>query len=272
MKTAFNHFIYAAAALVSSAGICHAQTTDLKPAPARVIIDGNAAEWGDLPYTDDKAKINYTISNDKNNLYLVVKTKDTVKQSNILGSGITFSINTKGRKTTTYWTTFPIRGKEDPGDYQKLDPTQTQAKIALTKYRKMEVKGFADITDARLDPSNVYGIQVAMGYDDAGYLVYEETIPLVLFHTGNSADKEWAFNICINGLLRDVKSTSTLISRYKDDAPPSGGTVYNTPQAFRDEKSPNDGARPVAIAIDNHPPGIVVTPPVDFWVKSNLAK
>jgi len=169
---------------------------DLKPAPAVITIDGNAQEWGDMPYTNDKGRISYTLSNDKDNLYLVVKTKDTVLQGDILGSGISFSIDRNGKKSTT----FPANRLQDKSGYLYLNPTQVQIKAALTKYGKIAVEGFQAITDEQLSTANLYGIQIAMGYDDAGYLVYEEAIPLILFQADDPANKEWAFAIKINGL------------------------------------------------------------------------
>ena len=238
------------AIVVFATGICNAQTVNLKPAPANITINGMAEEWGDsLPFTNDKAKLNYTISNDKTNLYMVVKTKDAAMQSDILGSGITFSVNTKGKKSTTYSLTFPARIQdEDPVKYMHLDPTQTQAKAVTTKYRKIKPEGFKDIKDEELSTSNPYGIQVAIGYDDEGYLVYEEAIPLTLFHT-DPADKEWAFNIKINGLERDVKV------QIKIDL-----TGVNSGRAI-----PGSDAA-------NLPHSIRLTPPVDFWEKFVLAK
>ena len=196
IKTTGAQLIGAAVALIFTAGICHAQTMNLKPAPAVITIDGNAREWGDMPYTNDNGRISYTLSNDKDNLYLVIKTKDTVLQGDILGSGITFSIDRNGKKSTT----FPANQLKDKSGYLYLNPTQVQIKAALTKYRKIAVEGFPAIADEQLSTANLYGIQIAMGYDDAGYLVYEEAIPLTLFQADDPANKEWAFTVKINGL------------------------------------------------------------------------
>ena len=71
------------ATLVSN-GVVNAQTITLKNAPANVQIDGVASEWqGYDENTNDKAKVSYIISSDNNNVYLVLKTKDTQKHKYI---------------------------------------------------------------------------------------------------------------------------------------------------------------------------------------------
>ena len=255
----------------------NAQTVNLKPAPANITINGMADEWGDnLPFTNDKAKLNYTISNDKTNLYLVVKTKDAAKQSDILGSGITFSVNTKGKKSTTYSITFPARvPKEDPTGYIHLDPTQTQEKAVQTKYKKIKPEGFKDIKDEQLGTSNAYGIQVAIGYDDAGNLVYEESIPLTLFHVEGATDKEWAFNIKINGLERDAKAVTAQMYGSNVGNGITGVTVSGangtSANTMMNGASIN-GGKVTAIAISERPANFMLTQPVDFWEKYILAK
>jgi hypothetical protein len=279
MKRAYLYFI--GFILMLTANFCKAQTLNLKPAPAGITIDGNAKEWGlSLPYSNDKAKVNYMLSNDRDNIYLVVETKDTAMQSNILGSGITLSINTKDSKTPTQTITFPERGKEDPSEYRNMDSAQTQVKIILTKYRKVKVTGFTAITDNELSTSNPYGIQIAMGYNDAGYLIYEEAIPLTLFGVGDLTDKEWALNIKFNGLERSIRNQKfhagvaikPIISDGNNDASSDNNTVISGTNALPDSGiPPHDTVAP--ISEEDFTRGLIrLTPAVDFWVKFNLAK
>src|SRR6202012_3660743 len=129
---------------------------------------------------------------------------------NILGSGITISVNTRGKKKTVNSVTFPAREKEDPSQYQNLTPEQTEAKISLTKSRWIDVSGFADIKNEQLDTKNAYDIQAALGYND-GYLTYEEAIPLELFHAANPISNEWVVDIDINGLIRSETKTIPVV-------------------------------------------------------------
>jgi hypothetical protein len=250
-------FINAIVIALLATGTAYAQTPELKPAPAAITIDGNVQEWGEMNFVNDKAKIAYTITNDKDNLYLVIKTNDIVKQRNIIGAGITFSINTKGKKSTTHMLTFPFNGQDNANEFIALDASQLQAKAGLTKYQKIRPQGFADITDEQLSVSNPYGIKIALDYDNAGYMTYEEAIPLTLFHAGN-ADNEWAFNIKINGLANKVKPVSI--------------TVYATRRDIANDNSMRGIAGGTAPGSAPYGNFIELTKPADFWVKFKLAK
>ncbi|HTH82576.1 MAG TPA: hypothetical protein VL490_06555 [Mucilaginibacter sp.] len=257
------------------ANFCKAQTTDLKPAPSNVSVDGNIKEWGDLAYTNDKAKISYTISNDKNNLYLVVKTKDHEKQSDILGSGITFSIDTKGRKRNSYAVTFPVSGMGEPTEFVDMDAQQLRSKIELSKFRKVKVEGFKGIDDKEINFSNLTNIKISIGYDEDGSLVYEEAIPLNLFNANDQLDKEWSYNIKINGLVKKMQVFRAIVQTPATSrSSNSGRPGSNIPS---DGINLSNGDRMGSSRnIDNSPNSDIrtmqVTPSIDFWGKFNLAK
>lgn len=180
---------------------CNAQAIELKPAPVNIVIDGSLIEWSkELPYSDRKNTFNYLISNDHNNLYLIVKTKDTVCQGNILGAGITFAVDANDKDGPKL--TFPLRGKEDPSEYMNLDTVQVAMKTILARYKRIGVKNFKNIKAEQLSTTNPYGIKVAIGYAD-GYMVYEETIPLKLLYP-DGVNGKYAYSIKINGLARKV--------------------------------------------------------------------
>ncbi len=247
-------------------------TLALKAPAAAVTIDGDSKEWGDsLAYYNAENKINYAIANDKNNLYLVVRTNNPTLQNNILSSGITFSIDPKGRKKSAYSVTFPVSGQEGrrrPGN--SLEENKMRAQ--LTQLRKYGVDGFKDISDEQISAGNMYGIKAAIDFDEKGYMVYEETIPLDLFHANADATKaDWAFNIKVNGIERgngmndggmqtDAGGMAAGASGggRGSGGVTRGGTVRHIDKATIDKTNP-DG--------DN-----TGSKSVDFWGKFNLAK
>ncbi len=278
-------------------GVCNAQTLDLKPAPANVIIDGIASEWGNtLPYTNDEAKISYVLSNDKTNLYLAVKTKDAVMQNDILSSGITFSVDTKGRKRNTSFITFPVSGQTDANAFAGMNTAQLNTE--LTKFSKIYMEGFKGVSDGQLKVKNAYGIQVAIGYDADGSLIYEEAIPLTLFNADVAANKEWAFNIKINGLQKKEKIEQRITVDRTSAAGVSGGSYSSggsggsvvvvtraSPGGSSSGSSVSGSSQAAALnnavsqinadmAMRGYQPYKVIqlTPSIDFWGKFNLAK
>jgi uncharacterized membrane protein YgcG len=187
-------FITASAAQLLLAHTGYAQINILKPAPAGVTIDGSLKEWGDsLSYYNPETQLNYTLANDKDNLYLVLKTDDPARQHSILTYGVTLSVDTKGHKKDSYSVTFPFQeqGNDEATDDNKMA-------ISLSKLKRIKADGFKDVENDVFTLQNTYGFRVAMDYDKKGFLVYEEVIPLSLFHADDLKKNEWAFDIKIN--------------------------------------------------------------------------
>lgn len=182
--------------------ICTAQisTINLKPAPANVAVDGSLTEWGDsLSYYNSETQFNYTLANDKDNLYLALKTNDPVEQARILSWGITLSVDTKGRKKSTYSVIFPVQEQDNPAFANSTASAQDKRlQISLTKFKKLKADGFKDVEYDLITLENTYGFRAAINYDAHGFMVYEEKIPLSLFHADDLKKTEWAFDIKIN--------------------------------------------------------------------------
>lgn len=190
-------------------------TNTLLPPPADVKIDGNISEWGDsLRYYNAEKKLNYTLANDKDNVYMAIRVNDRTEQERILGAGLTLSIDTKGKKKDEFTLTFPVAEagaaghfggmgiKKPDGDNTTGEDHEEMRRARLTKLRNIKVTGFKDIEDGTITTNNTYGIKVAINYDDNGYLVYEAAIPLKFFGDFKADKDEWAFNFKINGLTK----------------------------------------------------------------------
>jgi len=200
MKTQYPYLTAIAAVQLLLINVCNAQTLNLKPAPAKVTIDGSAAEWGDsLSYFNSQTQLNYTLANDKDNLYLVLKTPDLRQQANILSWGVTLCIDTKGRKKSSYSVTFPFQEADSPEPLGDNTDKEKKYEASLTKLKRIKADGFKDVENDVFTLQNTYGFRVAIDYDTHGELVYEEVIPLSLFHADELKKNEWAFNIKING-------------------------------------------------------------------------
>src|SRR5476649_174820 len=75
----------------------------LQPPPANIKVDGDLKDWGDsLRYYNEEKKLNYTLSNDKDNLYMAMRFNDRLDQTRVLAAGVTLSINTRGSKKSTF--------------------------------------------------------------------------------------------------------------------------------------------------------------------------
>jgi len=200
-------------AQLAMTGLTHAQTQAvqiLKAPPANITIDGDIKEWGDsLRYFNAEKMINYSLANSKDTLYMAVRVNDRSEQARILRAGLTFSIDTKGKKKETFSITFPLDVgggialsgvmKDETGDITQQDRDELMHE-RLTTLRGIKVVGFKDIEGDMITTSNTYGIQVAVNYDEKNYLVCEAAIPLKFFHDDNPTKNEWAFDFKINGI------------------------------------------------------------------------
>lgn len=196
--------------------VVNAQSGTLQTPPTNLVIDGDVKEWGDsLRYYNAEKMINYSLANDKDNLYMAILINDRVDQIKVLRSGLTFSIDPKGKKKESYSITFPlnIQGSTtfDPrnaetGEITKADREELMRE-RITTLRGIKVAGFKDVEGDMITTSNTYGIQTAINYDDSGSLVCEAAIPLKFFHADGAAKNEWAFNFKINGFIRPTANT-----------------------------------------------------------------
>ncbi|MCC8425193.1 hypothetical protein [Mucilaginibacter sp. UR6-11] len=256
--------------LISSS---YAQTNTLKPAPANVTIDGSLKEWGDsLSYYNPETQLNYTLANDKDNLYLVLKTNDPIQQHGILTWGITLGIDTRGHKKSTYSVTFPVQeqgfGNDDATDDPKLA-------ISFSKLKRIKADGFKDVENDIFTLQNTYGFRVAMDYDKRGFLVYEEVIPLALFHADELKKNEWAFDIKINAPqlaadkpTDDAGKNENMGSRGGEGGGHRGGGGRGGAGGGRGGMGGGRGGQYSGNA-GHHDSA---AKPVDFWAKYTLAK
>ncbi|AMR32818.1 hypothetical protein A0256_16030 [Mucilaginibacter sp. PAMC 26640] len=215
MKAPLFYFVLAAlASPLSVFSQSKSSQTTLQPPPANLVIDGDLKEWGDsLRYFNQEKKVNYTIANDKEYLYLVLRINDYSEQQRALMAGITFSIDPKGKKKETYSVTFPytdpgaapeMRSEPQPGGGAQPnsdDDREQRMQAHLTKLKQIKATGFPDVLNDIITTSNTYGIKTAMNFDAAGYLTYEAQVPISMLHADNAGKNEWAFNIKINGII-----------------------------------------------------------------------
>lgn len=252
-------------------------TLALKAPPTAVKIDGINTEWGeDLAYHNADNNIHYTISNDKENLYLVIKTNDAKQQNNIIFAGVTFSIDTKGRKKRVYAVTFPE--KLMPLTNTPINtPEQKRAFASKTNgTRKIGIKGFKkDIDEDELYPGNGYRIQTALNFDNNGYLIYEEAIPLYLFHA-DGPDSEWSYNIMLNAVTGRVPENGQItLGNYTVQgavvAVPAGSGPPSSSSARGGGRN-SSAAASAAISNMGQMPEVEILKGSEFWGKFSLAK
>jgi hypothetical protein len=185
-------------------------------APANVKIDGKINEWEDSFQAYNKStRLFYTVSNNDKYLYLALTSTDDGNNTKIAAGGITFTINTTGRKRDkhAFIITYPVvagrgrgqRGGGRAGGRQQPGEADTAAIAAARRQfiaasKEIKVLGFKEVDDTLISIYNEYGIKAAIGYDTLGNYSYELAVPLKLLGLSPANSAQIAYNIKVNGL------------------------------------------------------------------------
>ncbi|MVN20320.1 DOMON domain-containing protein [Mucilaginibacter arboris] len=222
MNTNAQVFIKTILSIVLSAGlIIHSKAQNVQQgsiwAPANIKIDAKLNEWNNSLQANNKTtNLYYTIANDDKNLYLAVKSTDQNNSNKIAGGGITFTVNTSGKKKDkdAFVIFFPVvnrasmpnqfrqRGGGGNGQPQMPDSVRVanMRNQLLASAKEITIKGFKDIPDSVIAIYNEYGIKAAVGYDNNGSFIYELALPLKELGLSTGSTKELAYNIKVNGI------------------------------------------------------------------------
>jgi hypothetical protein len=167
----------------------------------QITIDGKATEWKiPLDYFDDKTKLNFTVTNDKNNLYFCVRATENETQKGIIRSGMQIWIDTTGGKKNQVGIQFPIieRGtntqeasSKHSDSYESSESSTSMDNMTtannLKKHYKgigkeIKLTGFVNAANGLAQVPNTYGINACLNWDTNGIMIYEACIPLGTFY------------------------------------------------------------------------------------------
>ena len=202
------------------AGSCRSSRNDQATSAAQsgnwqqlpVIVDGSDQDWAKpLPFTNRKENLSYALSNDRDNLYILVSTRNPQEQQKIIEGGMTVWINNQAEKneSTSMGIGFPLDSRKDR-DRQLMAqarPDQHQNKhITLDDLKQYSLYGFKSesIEDFDYGQSNDEGVQVRIDFNRDGDLIYEASVPLSAIYPRNTshnfAGKSLAIGIFVEGL------------------------------------------------------------------------
>jgi hypothetical protein len=171
-------------------------------------IDGSDSDWPQpLPNYDRKEKLAYAVTNDNDNLYIRLSTKDEQTQQKIIQGGLTVWLNTRGERTDqgAAGIAFPT-GNTHEGGKSILTagrPEMYKNKVAaLDAIKDYSLYGFTkdhDMKNYNYGDSNELGIDLKIDFNEAGALVYEAAVPLAaLFNKGKGLGKSIAVGLIID--------------------------------------------------------------------------
>jgi len=215
-------------------------------------IDGQLKDWNDsLQYFNEETQFAFNILNDDKTLYLAIKSKNKQNLNRILARGISFSVNTEGKKKPGPTVIFPVLERSSqPEKPVKGQPNlkEAQAQI-LSRVRKINVTGFAEILDGSISMSNTYGISAAANFDSEDNLTAEIAIPFSLLGITSGQD--------LIALLVEINGIKQPRSAYDPNRDSRSGMYGYPNRDYRYDRRPITNKQNAATG---------------FWIKSTLAK
>jgi hypothetical protein len=177
-------------------------------------IDGSDSDWvRPLPGIESTEKLTYAMTNDGDNLYVLISTKDPAEQNKILSGGMTVWINNQGEKNSD----------EAIGLGFPLDPHNNREKQLMAEARPQVYKDrSAKLDDAdeyelygfsRQEPiehfnygdTNKHNVDIRMNYNASGDLIYEAKVPLnTVFPKANNAHYYAGRNIAVGIFIEGI--------------------------------------------------------------------
>jgi hypothetical protein len=200
----------------------------------KVTIDGKISDWTIPPrFFDETNGINYTISNDRQNLYLFCSVLNEQMQLKILYSGIEFAIDTVGKKSFPISIKYPYSASSNPdlikSPFKKSDTTEnrknnyqpasnnpqapgsrTRIDRTAMKYRILSEKSEMQLTGFKppfgnvipMSEQNKTSISAAIDFDKNGTMYYEAAIPFSTFYKNelvpSDSNKVFNYRIKVN--------------------------------------------------------------------------
>lgn len=211
-------------------------------APSKVKIDGKLTEWGAFKAFNKATEVFYTIANDNDNLYLIIKAEDEGIARKIISKGVLFSVNASGKKSdpNTVSVTYPvfnyktkpyIKFSDKPASPAGIDSfvlVNNQRFIGQSKF--VRVAGITGL-DSLISVYNADGIRVASMFDKDMHYTYEMAISLKYIKQMVNSEGKLFYRVTLNAIqmddmpglniTRDAAGTITSIVVNKRDALPN---------------------------------------------------
>jgi hypothetical protein len=210
-------------ALLAGCGSSRQSTTDPGPSTYQsrpITVDGNDKDWAKpLPYSISSEKIGYSVTNDDQNLYILLETKNPQQMQKIIQGGMTVWINTKADKSEAgaVGIGYPLDTRIDH-DRQIMEQAQpdrykNKKPVTLEDRKDYALYGFSKDSAGNYaygDDSNPQGVIMRMDYSNEGDLIYEAAIPLQTLYPNHNPSSSYAaqavaVGIFIEGLPPDTR-------------------------------------------------------------------
>lgn len=142
-----------------------------------LIIDGSSSDWN-TTLESKNTGISYGISNDSENLYIRLNITDQDVQRKIFIAGLTFWIDTTGKKKEKLGIICPIQKTPARRDRNAMKEMKNIPSLNKNQLLEAEFIGFSEFIQSYYIDNNPYKIKVSIDIDEFKSMYYEMQIPL----------------------------------------------------------------------------------------------
>jgi hypothetical protein len=149
-----------------------------------VVADGNADDWSTpLRFSNSEHTFQYSVTNDKRNVYICIITNNEATILRMLRSGMTIYFDPKGEKNKTTSLEFPVRKAQENTNNNGNPLTEESVKNSedelLLQSNFFNTTGFVNFENGQYNVDDKTGdIKVAIKLHDDSSFVYEAVVPL----------------------------------------------------------------------------------------------
>ncbi|MEI6821863.1 MAG: hypothetical protein WCL51_07990 [Bacteroidota bacterium] len=170
-------------------------------------------------FYDPKSKLQYAVTNDNQNLYIVIKATEEQTQYKIIRAGMQLTIGNVSKTNPIANMQYPLalgfqkptsKGTERKSGSAPQRPDISSLKLQFkSKYQEMHLTGFKPEVGAVLATHNAFGITVNMDWDTLNTLYYKAIIPFKTFYKEkldlSDTTKYFNMTFTVNGIEMPTK-------------------------------------------------------------------
>lgn len=186
-------------------------------APANVKVDGKLTEWNNLQAYNSNVGIYFTLANDDDKLYLIVKAVDPLVIRKIIAGGISLIINSGAEMdhnkpvTITYplfgqknWPAINVKDrpvlKDSTVNHLQIDSFIKVSNQQLgNRSKEIKLLGAIGLEDTLVSVYNQEGIKAMSQFDKQMNYIYELAVPLKYLGLSFKKQLQFRYKIQLNG-------------------------------------------------------------------------
>jgi len=186
-----------------------------------------------LRFYNEETHLQYTILNDKKNLYIFIKATEQLVQLKILKSGILIKLDTNGKTKYQSNILYPIQNKANKSSMAPTKDWDTFVSRFPYVNTYMTVNGFKSITEEEYPIVNNKNLTVKISWDSIGVLRYKAIIPFALFYKDS---------LMLNDINRNI-GISILLKQLVQPTDPKNAPVSTANSTYYDHQQQRGNAR-----------------------------